>query len=290
MKNYFSSTRIARIGLAVGLMGAWLVGAPTLQANPPAPYNLIYGVVRDMYGTPLTAANVTVLLQTPSGVMISGALVPGYAPGVNYRLKVPMDSGNTAVPYLPNALVAPAQFKLLVVINGVTNLPIEMKVSYAALGQPGKTARIDLTLGVDANGDGIPDAWEYAFLATLGVDLPLASLNGNTVLTPDGLNLRQQYLFGTYPFNPDEPCVVNFMGIQNGVAALQFPTITGRYYSVQSSPDATHWTTASFLLPADGANATPRTFYYAPGIATAEVHLPAAANGTKARFFRLVVQ
>lgn len=280
---------VVRILLVVSALAGGSELAPTALANPPAPYNLVYGVVRDKYGTPLTSASAQIVFQTPSGVTLITPVIPGYAPGVNYRLKVPMDSGDTPDLYQPAAQFAAAPFKLVVVINNVTNLPIEMTVSYANLGAPGKSARIDLTLGVDSNGDGIPDAWEYAIMSELGLNLPLSSLNGNTVLTSDGLTLRQQYQYGTYPFNPSEPCQITFAGFNGNSPRLQFPTITGRYYSVLGSSDAKNWNTISFQLPGDAAGSSSRSYYYAPGVGTAEVNVIPSA-GAKMQFYRVLVQ
>jgi len=285
-----ATRRTALVALATGVWLGGLGFIPAARANPPAPYNLVYGVVRDMYGTPLTSASATILLQTPGGVVISSPVLPGYAPGVNYRLKVPMDSGDTPDLYQANALMATAPFKLYVVINNVTNLPIEMTVNYSTLGQAGQATRIDLTLGVDSNGDGIPDQWERAFLSTLGLNLPLSSLNANSVLTADGLTLRQQYLFGTYPFNPSQPCSVTFAGFKAGSPHLLFPTITGRSYTVLSSADARHWTTASFFLSTDDPNGASRSYYYAPGITTAEVYVVPPASAARTQFYRVLVQ
>jgi hypothetical protein len=56
---------------------------------------------------------------------------------------------------------------LYVVTGATTNLPIQMTGNLALLGLPGQRTRLDITLGVNANGNGIPDAWEHAFLAAL---------------------------------------------------------------------------------------------------------------------------
>ena len=283
------SARPCKLMLAFGLLLGAAGVAPTVRANPPAPYNLLYGVVRDKYGTPLTSATAKIVLQTPGGAVLSAAVIPGYAPGVNYRLKVPMDSAQTPDLYQPKAQQANAPYKLYVVMNNVTNLPIEMTGNYALLGQPGAVARFDLTLGVDANGDGIPDSWELAFLATIGVSVPLSSLNANSVLTPDGLTLRQQYLFGTYPFNPSQPCEVTFVDFNGTSPHLQFPTMTARYYSVLASTDTQHWNTVNFSLPGDSTGTT-RSYYYAPGITTQDVYVAPPANNGKALFYRVLVQ
>src|SRR5262249_27386252 len=146
-------------------------------------------------------------------------------------LKIPMDSGATPGLYSPNSLV-PGSYKLMVVVGAVTNLPIEMATNYAVVGQPAKSTRVDLTLGVDANGDGLPDEWENAFLAMLGPNVPLSSLTANSVLTPDGLTLRQQYLLGTALLDPGVSLQTTFLGFNGTSPVLQFRTVTGRTYTV----------------------------------------------------------
>ena len=283
--------RAVRPRVLAGLCAlVFALGAPTVPANPPAPYYLLYGQVRDKYGTPLTTSAATILLQTPAGATVAAAVMPGYAPGVNYYLKVPMDSAQSPAPYQPAAQVGGAPFKLWVVINNATNLPIEMTGNFAAAGQPGTQARLDLTLGVDANGDGIPDSWEQAFLAAIGSNRSLSSLTPNSVLTSDGLTVRQQYLYGTYPFNPSRPCAITMLGFHGTLPRLRFPTVTGRSYTVLSSTDNQHWSTAAFYLPTDDPAGPSRNYYYSPGVAAVEVYVTPISAPETARFYRLLVQ
>ena len=261
---------------------------PVAQAYPPAPYHLIYGTVRDRYGTPLTSAQAQIVLQTSTGVQLSAFVLPGFSPGINYQIKVPMDAGQTPDLYQANALFAAATFKMLVVIAGVTNLPIEMALTNAVLGQPGKTTRLDLTLGVDSNGDGIPDAWENAFLATIGATNTLASLTAQTMF--GGRTLLQQYLLGTYPFDPGNPLRVVLLGANSNATVLQFPTITGRAYTVQGSADAITWTAAAFTLDSDAPGSPSRAFYYASGIASVQANVVPPPAGTPKQFYRIMVQ
>ena len=280
----------ARVVVSILGLAAPLSFCPDASAYPPAPYHLIYGLVRDRYGTPLASAQAQIILQPISGPTVSSAVIPGLIPGVNYQIKVPMDSSSTLDLYQPNVLIAGTSFKVLVVIGTVTNIPIEMTVSNVSLGLPARSTRIDLTLGVDSNGDGLPDAWEAAFLATLGLNLPLSSINANSVLTPDGLTLRQQYVLGTYPFDPDNPLNILFTGFNNGYPVLQFPTVTGRSYTVLSSADMKNWTPVTFFLASDGLNGPARTYYYASGISTIQVYVVPPVTGTPAQFYRISVQ
>ncbi len=261
------------------------------MANPPGPYHVLYGTVRDQYGTPLSSAQAQGVLQTTSGDDLSAPVVPGISiAGVNYLLKVPMNSGVTPDLYQPNVLVPLVPFKLLVVIGTVTNLPIEMTTTNLALGQWAKSTRVDLTLGVDSNGDGIPDAWEYAFLAALGTNVPLSSLNANSVLTPDGLTLQQEYLLGTSLFNPGNPLTITFLGFNGASPVLEFPTLTGRTYTLLASPDLTSWSAVAFNLPSDGTGGPPRSFYFASGTATIQVYVAPPPAGTTKEFYRIQVQ
>ena len=262
---------------------------PTANALPPAPYHLIYGVVRDRYGTPLTTSQATIVLQTFSGGRLFTQVLPGLSPGVNYQFKVPMDGGQTPDLYQSDALLTGALFKIYVIIGTVTNTPIEM-VSYAALGIPAGQTQINLTLGTDSNGDGIPDEWELAFLSTLGLNIPLSSLNGNSVLTPDGRTLRQQYLLGIYPFDPADPLKIKFLGFSGAYPVFSFPTITGRYYTIQRSSDAINWAPAAFTLPNDALGTPSRNYYYAPGIGMVQAYVVPPTNNSKVQLFRILVQ
>ncbi len=272
-------------------LGPW---AGPSAAYPPAPHHVLYGLARDEYGTPFMSSLVQVLLLTPTGVRLSTPMTPGILPGVNYQLEVPMDAGLTADTYSPLALTPAAPFKLYVVIGTTTNLPIQMTGDFRQLGQPGKTTRLDVTLGVDANADGIPDAWEYAFLAALRSNLSLSDLQVNLDLAHDGLTLLEEFLLGNYPFNPGAFAGLRFVNLQAGSALLELTTMTGRSYMIQGSADLQQWTSLDFTIPAEGANGPSHTFYFAPDIRTLQVQVPANFDGTPPPgpamgFFRLVL-
>jgi hypothetical protein len=240
-------------------------------AFPPAPHHTIYGTVRDEYGTPLMTSQAQVVLVTPTGVQIATTIVPGLAPGVNYRLDVPMDAGATADPYEPTALMTAAQYKMLVVVGQTTNLPIQMTGSFSLLGRPAQQTRIDLTLGQDSNGDGIPDAWELAYLAALGSNVSLASLSAGRVLGPSGLTIGQEFIAGYYPYDPADTLTLQILEVNGGPPLLQFTAITGRSYWILGSSDLRAWTPLSFQVPAEGSNALAHSYYFASDVRTVQV-------------------
>jgi len=284
------SRYVRLIGVLLALQFAPAV-CPTARAYPPGPYHVLYGTVRDQYGTPLSSAQAQIVLQTPSGVQLSAPVVPGVSlAGVNYLLRVPLDSGVTPDLYQPNVLLPADAFKLVVVIGTATNLPIEMTSTNFALGSWAKSTRLDLTLGVDANGDGLPDAWEYAFLAAIGATNTLASLNAHSVLTPDGLTLLQQYLMGTALFDPNHPLQITFLGFNGAAPVLQFPTISGRTYTVLMSTDLNNWSPAAFNLSSDEPSAPTRSSYIASSTEAIQVYVAPPPTGITHECYRIQVQ
>ena len=284
-------TRFARLALVLLALTITPGLGPTARAYPPGPYHVLYGTVRDQYGTPLNSAQAQIVLQTPAGLRFYAPVVPGVSiAGVNYLMRVPLDSGVNADLYQPNALLPAAPFKLMVVIGAVTNLPIQMTGTNLALGSWARSTRLDLTLGVDANGDGLPDAWENAFLAALGATNTLASLNANLVLTADGRNLAQQFLLGTAVFDPDHPLKITFLGFNGASPVLQFPTLAGRTYTVWMSTDLNNWSPAALNLVGDTPGTPARSFYVAAGTATIQVYVAPPAAGSTKHFYRVQAQ
>jgi len=232
-------------------------------AYPPAPYHTLYGLVRDQFGTPIVRGDVQIILVPSNGVPVRAEVIPGIAPGVNYQLKVTMDAGLTPVPYKPTAFAVAAPFKLYVIMGGITTIPIQMTGDFSRLGQPSLSTRLDLTLGVDANGDAIPDAWEYAVLGALGSDLTLSQINGDSVLTGDGRTLMQLYLAGGNPLAGGSSLAITLVGIQAGAPILEFSTTIGNSYIIQRSANLQQWTDMSFTIPAEGPSGATYNYYTA---------------------------
>ena len=262
--------------------------ATSARAFPPAPDGIIYGMVKDQYGTPLNVAGDQVVLQTPGGVQVAATIQPGLAVGVNYELNVPMDAATFGGPYNASALVAGAQYKLYVVVGSSTNLPIEMAGAYSVLGIPAAVTRQDLTIGMDSNGDGIPDSWETVFLSEIGSNLTLAQINPNVDYAHDGRTLKQEYLLGNYPYDPGYNFSVQLVSQSAGSAVLAFTAMTGRTYSVTASSDLQNWTPVSFTIPASGSAAM--TSYNSPIVQSLQIQTVQPASSPNVQFFRLQLQ
>ncbi len=154
--------------LPTGLVVATAVLGLALRAFPPAPHHTVFGQVRDEYGSPISRPGAEVWLETGTTVLAKAPLRVDPEPGVNYRMEIPLDSGVTPDLYVPTAMQPMVPFRLRVKVGNLTYLPIEMTGAASLVTRPGALSRVNLTLGVDSDGDGLPDAWERALTDALG--------------------------------------------------------------------------------------------------------------------------
>ena len=260
-----------------------------ISAYPPAPDHVFYGQVRDELGNPLSLRTAEVYLETTAGVQIKTQISPGLEPGVNYRLSVPMDSGLTSDQYAPTALRPAVPFKMWVRLNGVTYLPIEMKLTAATLGRPGERTHLDLTLGEDLDGDGLPDAWERAMMAALGLNMSLADFKPKDDSDHDGLVNIDEYNAGTYASDPKDGFSLKIAGYNRGAPVLEFLAIRGRSYAILGSQNLTDWTPVAFRM--SGASEPVAMDYYASDVRTMRMEVPRTESQAPAyKFYKLMVR
>ena len=231
--------------------------AGTAKAFPPAPAHEIYGIVRNSNGRPLNAGEGTMILDNGSLEISRSPTDPLTLDGTNYSLNVPMDSGIFAGLYQPNALTQNTPFQIRVIINGISHVPIQMTGSIWNIGAPGGRTRIDLTLGVDSDGDGIPDEWEQLFIDSdyTGRLLSFADVNPNDDLDSDNLTNLQEFLLGTYPLDAADGLKLEIVSVSGGMAHMQFVCVNGRTYRVTASSDLLVWNATTFAI---GARTSPQ--------------------------------
>lgn len=268
--------------MRIRLLLLLLVGATVFPASayPPAPFHRIYGTVRDSRGNPLATRTGTIILSgAGSGEIVRTVSDTKAGPGFNYALPVPMDSGSNSLLYSVSAMRPLLPFTIRVVIRGVSYVPIEMTGATWNVGDPSASTRLDLTLGVDSDGDGLPDQWEDDLINgdTTGRLHSLADVNPNDDLDGDGQTNLQEYLAGTYALDQSDGLRLQLVGLKDGVAHLRFLAIPSRSYSISSSSNMNESIPQSFSLAATGTN--PGISYRSDDIRTVDVYVPTSGRG-----------
>lgn len=229
---------------------AWAGIAPEAFAFPPAPSHEIYGTVRDKSGRPLAAGEGLLILSGGTTDISRAPSDPLAAEGTNYRLNVPLDANILPSMYQISALKPYLPFSIRVVINQVNYVPIQMTGKVWQVGKPGLRTRLDLTLGTDSDGDGLPDEWEQTMIDSDAS----GKLNSLSAVTPDGdldgdgLTNLQEFRLGTYALDPTDGLKLEIIDVRDGMAHLQFVCVSGRNYWIQSSQDYKTWAAASFAI------------------------------------------
>jgi hypothetical protein len=262
---------------------------PAAQAFPPAPFHRVYGVLRDDRGNPLqSGAGIVILSGAGNQEIVRAPSDTSVGPGLNYSLSVPMDAATTPELYTVSALRPSLPFTIRVVRNGVSFVPIQMVGATWTIGEPGAMTRLDLTLGIDSDGDGLPDAWEMDIINSdqTGRFRTLADISPGADIDGDGLTNMQEYIAGTYALEKLDGLRLEILGIANGLAHLRFVAVTGRTYQIKGSPALDSPVNQPFSREASGAS--PTAFFRSPDVRIVDAYVPVgeASSG----FFRLYAE
>jgi len=266
------------------LMGMLAVGA---MAFPPAPYYTIYGDVRDEMGALIPAGGATIIFSYQSKEVSRYPLLA--VPGTNYsyeiRMRIDMKGVGTAV-YNAAVVTPGTDYTLAVDVGGVRYLPLELAAASPKVGAPADRRRLDLTLGVDSDKDGLPDAWERMLLERMG--LPTNDLSK---ITPDGvladgtgLTNLQKYLAGTYSGDTRYAFYLKISAATDTDVTVDFFTIAGKVYSIERSADLANWAPVDFTVGTGAASST-----YAASGSTVSAKIPWVSTDVQA-YYRLKVR
>ncbi|MGK0238286.1 MAG: hypothetical protein ACI92G_001751 [Candidatus Pelagisphaera sp.] len=260
-------------------------------AFPPAPHHLIKGTVRDSMGYKIEVDG-TILLKTVSGVVIEAPLTPSLFLDASYRMEVPMDAGVTPDSYKPSALNPLVPFTMEVKIGSQSYFPFEMSGDLGSLGIAGGTTVIDLTLGVDSDGDGIPDQWEQSLMSKTTRYNSLADINPDDDLDGDGLSNYSEYLANTYAYDVLDGLALTIISVTESEYRIRFLGISDHSYTIfgSSGMQALNWTQRSFRLSTDDVSDSLRESYESGEVEVIEAVIPRVDGEGNAVFFKLFVE
>jgi len=235
------------MALRILLLGGVLLAVPVAEAATrisapavPMPPVVTYGLMRDEFGAPLTddAGALARLVKASGGdtLYAQGVIAANVYRGMNYRLSLEIDSKG---PVRSRAVTVGTSMTVkLLVDDGEQPLAPSPTWTTPKAGTP---QRKDYTIGVDTDGDGIPDDWELWMMA-LNLDADALDRSDEELIRAfrpdgdedgDGMSNLAEFLAGTDPF--DETLTFGIKGLERvsaDVAALSFSTVRGRMYRV----------------------------------------------------------
>jgi hypothetical protein len=234
-----------------------LLAAASAQAFPPAPYYTLFGMVRDQVGQTVTAEGAEVILLK-GGVEVGRTPISSTLIDQNYELQMRLDQNRSGTTfYTDKAVAAGGLFSLVVSMNGALFYPIEVAGNLTA-GKGGERVKLDLTLGEDKDKDGLPDVWEAWQLYQAGLspdengNWNLALIDRNGDFDQDGQSNLVEYLAGTFAGDATEVFTMAIKEKLEKSVRLEFFGITGKTYTIESSPDLKTWKRVNFSVSAPG--------------------------------------
>ena len=240
--------------VSVAVTSLWGVSIPQSPV-------VTYGLVRDEYGVPLKSASEAevrlVRAAAPGGTVYSrSAVTDQMLPGVNYRLSLEIDSEGPARSY---AVLSGTEMKILCTVGGEE--AALAPASVFATPKAGTAQRRDYTIGSDADGDGLPDAWEEWTLRCAGKAYDaaaIAAFDPKADADGDGMNNRAEFLAGTDPFLETEMFAITAFESVAGTdrVKIRFTTRSNRKYHVvfsESLGENAVWAPVPTSRKADGA-------------------------------------
>lgn len=237
-------TKLAVLGV---VMAGWAAGAATLR-----PSVIVYGELRDAYGLRLASGEqVSVFKGTNEAGRTYAAPA---ADGMDYHLNLDVYDPVSATPNL----VQPGDSVQVKIKIGAAFQSTLGTNAFAAPGD-GTPVRIDLVVGADSDGDGLPDAWEQMVMANSGGAVTnINQIGPGHDLDGDGMTDDQEFWYGSFAFLSGDELRVTLFDRDSGRYRFRFLTVPGMTYTVEQSTNLASgaWTVTPTALTPAGALAT----------------------------------
>jgi hypothetical protein len=276
-------------GLLLSAIGVILLCRPAL-AFPPAPGFTVFGTVRDEFGWAIDSDEATIVFKNPAtgAVMARSTIAAGGVVTENYRATLPLDHGRTTDEYRDDAVTAGTSFTIEVTVQGVTYFPIPTVPTASTQTKSAEFLQLDLTLGNDSDGDGLPDPWEQWQLEAAGLDpaqLDLITRDGDP--DGDGLSNHAEFIAGTFVFLGYDTLSLRYVELTpDHWSRLEFLAVIDKAYVLERSADMITWERAPFGLGRERVSL--QSDWKAPDTMLQTIETPPNENGTQ-WFYKLTV-
>lgn len=272
-----------------------------VSAFPPAPFYTLFGMVRDENGQSLRVEGAEVIFYKGSSEVLRTSILKSGRHEQNYQIRLAMDMLRPGTKgYTDRAIPSGSGFTLGVTLSNVVYYPIEMSTP-RLVGKPGQRVRLDLNLGIDSDGDGIPDAWEQSQLYAGGIppadgDWNLSLIDRNGDFDGDGTSNWNEYVAGTYATDSTSYLNLRITETLASHVRLRFFGIHGKVYSLESSSDLKNWTPAKLFLrdpestDSDDVADPPAPQEFLDATATGFVDVYSPSEAARSKYYRLQVR
>src|SRR5207253_998023 len=102
----------------------------------------------------------------------------------------------------------------------------------------------------------------------------------------DGISNLNEYLAGTYAFDPAEGFMLTLIGLNAGASQMEFLAIRGRTYTLHTSTDLHTWTPIDFRIVTAGVPGALQNEFKATDIRKIRVEAPIQPGPAATRFFK----
>lgn len=262
------------------------------QALLPHPSFIIFGQILDPYGRPLMQnGKAEIILRVQGRECARVPCNERIGPGLNYFIEVPLDDGRRTN-YAAYAARTGDVVQVTVAIDG-KEYPVIHPDRLPRVGRAGGVIFYNLSLGTDADDDGLPDEWERWLIENSGgMFSTIEEVRPEDDADGDGVSNWHEYVAGTDPaWAADRPVIEAVQYLPNsghfGIALFSVP---GKTYKVWASADLSQGLASWHLQPItlDPAKPPGKLFWTGSGYFTWLLVKPDASSTNW--YFRFTVQ
>ncbi len=238
-------------------LSSFLLLASFSSAGVPSPMFVFYGEARDTYGWPYQNGAAVVVARAGTNEVARYTVRDGLIAGVNFGLFIHLQDVRSNVTYWSQA-VSPGQPVTISVLANNVEQPLVEGVRTFIVGHAGSFSNVNMTVGTDVDGDGLPDAWEQEILY-VNSDPRYQSIwdiKPNDDYDGDGASNVDEFRAGTFAFlSTDYLFAEEFRRAAGDRTSLQFLSVPGKAYGVDQSAalNRAAWSAASYGFTASDA-------------------------------------